>query len=64
MMIIHILVDTSHVELQDEYIEYINVTVDIIILYDQHKYIYIYFYKFIMFKHLIQTFKYINYDIS
>ena len=33
-MIIHILVDTSYLELQDEYI---NVTVDIIILYDQQQ---------------------------
>ena len=34
VMIIHILVDTSQVETQDEYI---TVTVDFIILYDQQQ---------------------------
>ena len=59
MMIIHILVDTLQVGTQDD-----NVTVDFIILYDpQQIYLHLLLQVHDHSKHLIQMFKYINYDI-
>ena len=53
-MIIHILVDTSYLELQDEYI---NVTVDFIILYNQQQ-IYLHLVQhFTIVQSFIKTFK-------